>query len=258
MYAWYVSTREWDRNCGALYEDDIHGIAQHYGNKPEFKWGPKCKDLINYPKKPTRVPVRQTTPRNREVDVITYRPDNRPVNTPRLPNYRTTQRTPDRDPNEDPRRRRPNYPDHEREPHQEPSNPRVDEKPDRCKTNFDAITLLRNELFIFKGRWFWRLQKDGSGKYKPISNESFSIGAMWSSLSDFDHIDAVYEMKDGNVAFFVDRKIYVMDLSQGHKIIGSSDLRHFGFDHRLKKVDAIFKWSHNNSTYVMSGDYYWK
>jgi hypothetical protein len=272
MYAWYVSGREWDRKCAALYEDDIHGIAQHYGDKPEFKFGRKCKDN-SYPQRATKVPTR-TTPRSNNVDIITYRPDNRPEYTPgyrphtRPPYNPNTRRPyyPDQDPNQQPRTRRPYEPEHEptrrpdRDPQYEPAIPRVDEKPDKCNTNFDAITSIRGELWIFKGRWFWRLRKDPvSQRFKPLSEEPYSIGAMFNSLSDLDHVDAVYKMKNENIAFFVDRKVYIIDISaQIYKLVGVTDIKHFGFNHELKKVDAIIDWSHNNKTYVFNGDRYWK
>lgn len=241
MFGWYVSKRDWNRKCKALYEDDVHGIAQIYGNK--FKFGAKCIDGT-YPNQPTRVPTRTTTPRP---EIRTYKPD-RPIVTQRPYNPRPV----------DPRQTtsRPYYPEEDR-PHYEPHRPQVDQKPETCNTNFDAILFYRTELMVFKDEWFWRLEgKPGSFKFKH-GREPNLIRNMWSTLPKFDHLDAAFEMDDGNLAFFVGRKIHVIS-GRNQKLLFSSDLRHFGFDHRFKKVDAIFKWGQNSKTYVFSGKYFWK
>lgn len=239
MYPYYISDRRFDRKCKVLYDDDVNGIEQLYGKKDSFKYGRTCIDGSS-PFKPTKVPGfrdhshqhhhhyperPQTTPRIPPVQ--TYRPD------PRIPDSRT-QRT-----NE---RRRPTT-----------LRPRIEEEPDRCNISVDAIAFLRTELMIFKGKWFWRLRRSNDGSLEFLSNGR--IGQMWKDLASYDHIDAVFEMKDGKFAFFIGRKVYLYDTQT---LVGTTDMSHFGFDHRLKRVDAIFKWSHNNSTYIFSGNYYWR
>lgn len=259
MYAWYDSSRVWDRECAALYDDDVNGIAQHYGPKPEFKYGRVCKDNNSFPQKPTKVPTR-TTQRSNHIDERTYRPDQpRYKPTPRQPYYPDNPRQPyypDQDPRrtDSPDRRRPNQ-ETTRGPNYIPQKPNDEEKPSKCDTEYDAIALIRSELWIIKGRWFWRLLKDKTGKYNSLSEEPHLLGAMWRDLSGLDHIDAVYGMKNGNIAFFSGRKVYIHN---GQKVVGVADVKEFGFDHSLKKVDAIFKWSYNNKTYVFNGDRYWK
>lgn len=238
MFAWYQPNLAWDRKCKALFDDDVNGVAAIYGRKKEFKFGVTCVNG-QFPHPPTKVPTR-TTPRSEITSYRnTQRPRPRPTSNPGIITVKPDVR--------------PYNPDHDRDRYEPPSPA---ERPDKCDTNFDAILYYRTELMIFKGQWFWRLRALPSGKYEMLENQPGRIGAMWEGLKGYDHIDAVFEMKNGNLAFFKDRKVLVIDNSR--KLIGASDLKHFGFDHRLKKVDAILKWGHNNNTYVFSGDYFWK
>lgn len=223
--------------------------------KPEFKFGRRCADNTS-PDAPTQVPnYRPVTQRTRIHEPRTYKPD-RPEydpnrTRPRVPvtprptqSYRTSSRAP-------------NYPnrDENRTPYYPPSPPVREEEPDKCKTTFNAVAFIRNELMIFKDRWLWRFHNT-SGTLKPVGERASVISGMFRGLNNLDHIDAVFEMKNGQIAFFEGRKIYIFN--QQISLVGVSDLKHFGFDHRLKKVDAIFRWNYNKNIYVFSGGYYWK
>lgn len=119
--------------------------------------------------------------------------------------------------------------------------------PEKCDTNYDAMALIRNELFIFKGRYMWR----------PDSNsDAIEIRKMWSQLPEsFTHVDAVYESEDSKIWFFVGRDIYVFHgLTYEYRI----SLSQIGIAHHVNKVDAIFKWPFNKLTYIFSGDQYWR
>ena len=78
--------------------------------------------------------------------------------------------------------------------------------PDKCDTNFDAVAVLRGEMWVFKGRYFWRINKDGGSREDPMDLRSF-----WYGLpSNVDHVDAVYEKSDHDIVFFVGRNYYVL------------------------------------------------
>ena len=78
--------------------------------------------------------------------------------------------------------------------------------PDKCDTNFDAVSVLRGEMWVFKDRYFWRINKDGGSREDPMDLRSF-----WYGLpSTVDHVDAVYEKRDHDIVFFSGRNYYVL------------------------------------------------
>ena len=78
--------------------------------------------------------------------------------------------------------------------------------PDKCHTNFDAVAVLRSEMWVFKGKYFWRINVDGGSREDPMELSSF-----WYGLpSDIDHVDAVYERNDHHIVFFVGKKYYIL------------------------------------------------
>lgn len=75
----------------------------------------------------------------------------------------------------------------------------VDEKPDFCNTSFDAVSVIRQDTFFFKGKYTWRLGVKGLYPGYPAL-----IGRLWYELpADMDHVDAVYERQDGKIVFFI-------------------------------------------------------
>ena len=86
--------------------------------------------------------------------------------------------------------------------------------PQKCQTNFDAVAVIRSEMWAFKGKYFWRISREGGTREDPVELSSF-----WYGLpSDIDHVDAVYERSSHDIVFFVGRKYYVMS--------GNSQLKH--------------------------------
>lgn len=75
----------------------------------------------------------------------------------------------------------------------------VDDKPDFCNTSFDAVSVIRQDTFFFKGKYTWRLGAKGLYPGYPAL-----IGRLWYELpADMDHVDAVYERQDGKIVFFI-------------------------------------------------------
>uniref|UniRef100_A0A182PKF5 Peptidase metallopeptidase domain-containing protein n=1 Tax=Anopheles epiroticus TaxID=199890 RepID=A0A182PKF5_9DIPT len=130
---------------------------------------------------------------------------------------------------------------------------RINIHPNPCNTSFDAITLIRNELFIFKDRWLWRMNENDLHRPNP-----FEIHRMFFGLpDDFQRIDTVYENKQQKIIFFIGKQYYVFNsqyLEPGYP----RPLTDLGLPDSIERIDAALVWSHNNRTYLYSGRLYWR
>uniref|UniRef100_A0A8C8YAE3 Peptidase metallopeptidase domain-containing protein n=1 Tax=Panthera leo TaxID=9689 RepID=A0A8C8YAE3_PANLE len=72
--------------------------------------------------------------------------------------------------------------------------------PLRCSTDFDAVAQIRGEAFFFKGRYFWRLTRDGH----LVSLQPAQMHRFWRGLPlHLDGVDAVFERtSDHKIVFF--------------------------------------------------------
>lgn len=103
------------------------------------------------------------------------------------PNPHHPGNTPLRPPTKPPRGDRPSY--------------HPDGRPNTCDSSYDAISVIRNELFIFKGPYFWRLNDNQLLKGYPSK-----IRDMWRELpQNVTHVDAVYEHND-EIVFFIGKR----------------------------------------------------
>jgi hypothetical protein len=190
MFPWYHGYRGNDD----LPDDDRIAIQSIYGSRDgERQWGPNV-DQKHYPIQTTTSTTttqsstrryyypRNKNPTDRRHNRINgheknpsrpkYRPSDAPVTSPTTS---TTHRHRHRD--------------------RQPSS----DMPETCRTSYDAITLIRGELFIFKGRYMWRIGEDGRHSGYP-----HLIRSMWHDLPhDLHHIDTVYENKRRQIVFFI-------------------------------------------------------
>lgn len=126
--------------------------------------------------------------------------------------------------------------------------------PDTCDTSYDAIAVIRKELFIFKDRYFWRIGDNGLVE----KNYPAEITRLWKDFpKNLTHIDAVYERPDGHIAFFIGDKYY---LFAGLRVVPGypKPITDLGLPVSLKKIDGAMVWGHNGQTYFYSGDMYWR
>lgn len=122
-----------------------------------------------------------------------------------------------------------------------------DEIPNKCEMSYDAIAMIRNELFIFKGRYVWNANKNSS---------AMEIRSLWPELpANLTHIDAAIVNEDDKLLFFSGRNIFGYGPK---KYEFTSTIQTLGIDHHFDKIDAIFKWNVNNVTYIFSGNQYWR
>lgn len=68
-------------------------------------------------------------------------------------------------------------------------------QPDACNTDFDAVSMIRGELFFFKSGYVWRI-RDGKLQdgYPALASRH------WRGIPY--NIDAAYEDTSGNIWFF--------------------------------------------------------
>ncbi|XP_055537460.1 matrix metalloproteinase-2 [Wyeomyia smithii] len=131
-----------------------------------------------------------------------------------------------------------------------PPLPRV---PNPCDTSYDAITLIRNELFIFKDRYLWRIFENDVQNRPPIEIDRMFFGLP----KDFERIDSVYENKHQKILFFIGKQYYVFN-SQHLEPGYPKPLTHLGLPESIERIDAALVWSYNNRTYLYSGRLYWR
>jgi hypothetical protein len=124
-------------------------------------------------------------------------------------------------------------------------------------------------MWVFKGKYFWRINKEGGSREDPME-----LGSFWYGLpGSIDRVDAVYERSDNDIVFFVGNKYYVMAgntyLKQGPRpisvrekiieflfnfsITDPSNAQDLGLPADLAKVDGAMRWGYNDKTYFFSG-----
>lgn len=126
--------------------------------------------------------------------------------------------------------------------------------PNTCDTSYDAISSIRNEIFIFKDRYFWRLDDGGLRQDYPVEIDRF-----WYNLpASTKRVDALYERpKDQRIIFFIGKQYWIFD--ENKALPGyPKPLTDLGIPDDIEKIDAAMVWGHNKKTYLFSGTMYWR
>lgn len=197
MFPWYHGYR----GDGDLPDDDRFAIQSIYGSRDGPKqWGNNTYNRRHYyTKRPTTTTATTTT--TRRYTTRRYYPDRRnndangrrngfdyPARYPDRPRYYPSVATTTTSTTTHPSTR-----------HHNTHHNRHHEKPDTCDTSYDAVTIIRGEIFIFKGRYLWRIGSQGLHDGYP-----HEISKMWSELPrDLTHVDSVYENKRRQIVFFI-------------------------------------------------------
>uniref|UniRef100_A0A3B4AUT1 Peptidase metallopeptidase domain-containing protein n=1 Tax=Periophthalmus magnuspinnatus TaxID=409849 RepID=A0A3B4AUT1_9GOBI len=121
--------------------------------------------------------------------------------------------------------------------------------PNICDGDFDTVTMLRGEMFVFKGRWFWRVRRN-----RVLDNYPMPISVFWMGLPN--DIDAAYERHDGKFVFF--KGMYWLfreaDVLPGYP----QPLHAYGRGIPAHGIDTAIWWEPNEYTYFFKGDRYWR
>ncbi|XP_067008356.1 matrix metalloproteinase-2 [Anabrus simplex] len=226
MYPWYQGIKA----NFQLPDDDRHGIQQLYGAKEDKLWGIIPQIPQQTPQEPRTPPPPPPTPKP-------TKPTRRPPTRTRRPTHPPPTHPPRRVPTH-----RPEYRPHE-----------PIEKPDTCNTSYDAISVIRGEVFVFKGKYQWRIGDEGLYAGYPTE-----IRRMWAELPEnLTHIDAVYERNDKKIVVFIGKQFYMFD---GYRLERDypKPLTYLGLPETLEKIDGAMVWGHNKKTYFFSGTMYWR
>ncbi len=125
--------------------------------------------------------------------------------------------------------------------------------PDPCSTNFDAVAVIRSEVWVFKDRFFWRLPRDDDEVDPPSVGDPIELSAFWYGLPpEVERVDAVYERSDHKIVFFVGRNYFVLT-GNSQLESGPTPIEQLGLPDTLEKVDAAMRWGWNGKTYFFSG-----
>ncbi|XP_029959807.1 stromelysin-3 [Salarias fasciatus] len=133
-----------------------------------------------------------------------------------------------------------------------PVNPETNEivtSPDACQTDFDAVSMIRGELFFFKSGFVWRI-RDGrlESGYPALASRH------WKGIPD--NIEAAFEDKSGNIWFFQGEDYWVFDAEM--RIRGPESIRGLGLS--VSGIQAAMRWGHDSSynTYFFTSGSYWR
>ncbi|XP_028313346.1 stromelysin-3-like isoform X3 [Gouania willdenowi] len=121
--------------------------------------------------------------------------------------------------------------------------------PDVCHTDFDAVSMIRGELFFFKSGFVWRIREGHlEHGYPALASRH------WRGIPH--NIEAAFEDKAGNIWFFQGENYWVFDAEM--PIRGPEPLGALGLS--VSGVQAALRWGHdpNYNTYFIKSGSYWR
>lgn len=121
--------------------------------------------------------------------------------------------------------------------------------PDACQTDFDAVALIRGELFFFRSGYVWRIREGRlETGYPALASRH------WPGLP-LD-IDAAFEDKAGNIWFFQGDRYWVFDAQMQQR--GPEPLSALGLS--VSSVQAALRWGSESSynTLLFRAGSYWR
>ena len=128
----------------------------------------------------------------------------------------------------------------------------------RCTARkFDAVSIIRGEMWIFVGKYFWRIGKNDS--FQSIPEQPAEIRSFWYGLplelleDDNLVVNAVFERSDHKIIFFIGKFYYILS-GNTHLEDGPLPLTYLGLPSTLERLDGAMRWGWNDKIYFFSGD----
>ncbi|KAI1882442.1 hypothetical protein AGOR_G00250770 [Albula goreensis] len=104
-------------------------------------------------------------------------------------------------------------------PHITETNEILTSAPDACHSAFDAVSMIRGELFFFRSGYVWRIR---DGRLQP--GYPALASRHWPGIPE--NVDAAFEDQSGNIWFFQGDSYWVFDA--GRRITGPDSLQRLG------------------------------
>ncbi|XP_043076068.1 matrix metalloproteinase-16-like [Puntigrus tetrazona] len=142
----------------------------------------------------------------------------------------------------------PRPPPHRPPQKSKPAHP--NSKPNICDGGFNTLAILRQELFVFKDQWFWRVRDNSVVPGYPMQ-----ISYFWRGLPP--KIDAVYENSEGKFVFFKGNRFWVFKDTTLQPTY-PQDISLFGSGMPTQSIETAVWWEDVAKTYFFKGDRYWR
>ncbi|XP_043924621.1 stromelysin-3 [Protopterus annectens] len=121
--------------------------------------------------------------------------------------------------------------------------------PDACDTDFDAVSMIRGELFFFKSQFVWRL-RDGhlQAGYPALASRH------WQGIPD--RVDAAFEDPSGNIWFFQGSRYWVYDGEK--RVSGPAMVTHLGLPNNDIRAAVMLGPEKAKKIYFFKDGGYWR
>ncbi|MBN3296113.1 MMP11 protein, partial [Amia calva] len=122
-------------------------------------------------------------------------------------------------------------------------------QPDACDTDFDAVSMIRGELFFFRSQYVWRIRNGRLQEGYPAL-----ASRHWRGIPE--SIDAAFEDGSGNIWFFQGENYWVYDGER--QITGPDSVRSLGLP--VSDIQAALMWGDGKSKkiYFFKDGSYWR